>query len=323
MRRIFGLLFSLAAGCGVVPMEMPVDSEITTAEGDHTKWVVNKLTFPMLKTDYAIDLNGDGKAENQLGSLIGTLASAMIDAQGGIDGSVAKGQAVVLFDVQSTDAMLKSATNVGVTVYKGKDTTSAPKFDGKDTFTIDPVDAPAPTYGKLTSGKYSSNLPPPTKHPVKLVLRVPILGGGTPVALPLNGAHVQFQGSSSSLMSGQIHGSLKKTDVDMSIIPAIAKRFEDNIHDKPNDPDSKTLKMVFDVGDGNGGECTSFDGSKGKANDSKIAPCEVSGNALIGALFAPDVDIYDEAGNYAPNKANTGKDALSVGVAFTAVKASF
>ena len=46
-------------------------------------------------------------------------------------------------------------------------------------------------------------------------------------------------------------------------------------------------------------------------------------NSTIQAVFAPDVQIYDANGNYAPNKTNAMKDSLSIGFGFTAVRASF
>jgi hypothetical protein len=40
-------------------------------------------------------------------------------------------------------------------------------------------------------------------------------------------------------------------------------------------------------------------------------------------VLAPDVQIYDANGNYAPNPLNTVKDSLSVGIGFTAVAANY
>jgi hypothetical protein len=49
----------------------------------------------------------------------------------------------------------------------------------------------------------------------------------------------------------------------------------------------------------------------------------VATNQIVANLLAPDVQIYDANGGYAPNKNNTTKDSLSVGVAFLAVRASW
>jgi hypothetical protein len=38
-------------------------------------YLVNNVTLPLARLDYAIDLNGDGLADNNLGQLLGALAS--------------------------------------------------------------------------------------------------------------------------------------------------------------------------------------------------------------------------------------------------------
>jgi hypothetical protein len=50
-----------------------------------------------------------------------------------------------------------------------------------------------------------------------------------------------------------------------------------------------------------------------------IKLCEVTGSSLIQALLAADVQIRDVDGNYAPNPANTTRDANSFGIHFTGI----
>ncbi|MES1175804.1 MAG: hypothetical protein ABUL62_15895 [Myxococcales bacterium] len=42
---------------------------------------------------------------------------------------------------------------------------------------------------------------------------------------------------------------------------------------------------------------------------------------MLTSLFASDVKLFDAQGKYAPNPTSLTKDALSVGIGFTAVKA--
>jgi hypothetical protein len=44
---------------------------------------------------------------------------------------------------------------------------------------------------------------------------------------------------------------------------------------------------------------------------------------IVANVLAPEVEIIDQDGAYAPNACNTKKNALSVGIGFTAVAASF
>lgn len=50
-------------------------------------------------------------------------------------------------------------------------------------------------------------------------------------------------------------------------------------------------------------------------------PDEVRASSLLTSLFASDVKLFDAQGKYAPNPTSLTKDALSVGIGFTAVKA--
>ena len=78
---------------------------------------------------------------------------------------------------------------------------------------------------------------------------------------------------------------------------------------------SSTMQIltIFDVGG-----C-----GNAQAMDCRIDPCEVAENSIIKKVLAPDVQIFDANGNYAPNKQNTTPDSMSVGLGFTAVQASF
>jgi hypothetical protein len=69
--------------------------------------------------------------------------------------------------------------------------------------------------------------------------------------------------------------------------------------------------------------CQNLDGSCAKAKDGIISDCEVATNGIMRNLLAPDVQMFDAAGNYHPNPSNTSPDSLSIGYAFTAVPASF
>jgi hypothetical protein len=56
-------------------------------------------------------------------------------------------------------------------------------------------------------------------------------------------------------------------------------------------------------------------------HDNSVSADEVRANALLKSILASDVKLFDAQGKYAPNPTAVAKDALSVGIGFSAVKA--
>jgi hypothetical protein len=341
-RYLFAAMIGLSGcggGGGTADMGPAPAQDTLTAEGTTTKYVVNKLLVPMQKTDYAIDLTGGGHKTNQLGNIIGALTSQGLDTQGGIDKSVADGSVVLLVSLQTKD--MTTADNVGVTVYLGMKQ-AMPDFGGMGMFTIDPMNPMgAQLLGKIGGGKFSSNNPATTTHPVTMTLKLPLIAGVDALSLSINGAHASFQ-TGAGLMSGEIHGSIKKADIDGTIIPAVAKLLTTKVMTdcaagggdggagggdggagKCPSSDQQILSL-FDTGG-----CTNPDGSKAVAGDGKIDTCEVAQNMIIMNVLAPDIQVFAADGTtYKPNPAACPmgvmcKDSLSLGLGFTAVGAKF
>ena len=335
----WGLTLSPASGS-----DMSGSGDVTSAHGAIHQFAINKILFPQVKTDYSIDLNGDGRVDNQLGNIMGAFASQGIDSQSVQDQLVASGQIVHLVAVQTADALLMTDQQVGATWSIGKPQ-SSPDFTGHGAFSVDTTAPQGATLGTLAGGVYASNNPATTTHPVSADVTI-VFGGAGAVRLQLHGAYLRFTVSSGGLMTGQIDGSMKSADIQTTIVPAVAMSLTARItatdlgHACATNTDCKSsgmctmskcvltdtakqIQQIFDVGDSNGGNCTNPDGTLGVPNDGVISICEVSGNQLIANLLVPDVQIYDANGNYAPNPKNILKDSLSVGFGFTAVPATF
>ena len=286
------------------------------------RYVINKLTLPQARSDFAIDLNGDFRADNQLGNIVGALQAQNLDAQAGVDMSVATGTAVELFRLISFDPALQGDAMPQFTAYLGLPQPN-PSFNGNGIFNVDPNGHGADFVGQLAGGKYSSDNPVTTQRPVALTLKVALFGSA-PLALPLNGTHIQFStgmdqsSGAPGLLSGQLQGSIKKKDIDTVLVPGIAAMLTAQIKADPNGAGSKQIEAIFDSGN-----CTNLDGSQAKAGDGRIDDCEVGTNSIIMNVLAPDVQIYDAMGAYAPNKTNQVRDSLSVGFGFTAVRCRF
>jgi hypothetical protein len=283
-------------------------------------YVFNHLTLPTQRTDYAIDLNGDGTPDNQFGAIISALAAQNTQPQPAEDMLISMGTTVYLLVMGSADPTLMNQTPLEMNVWNGVPTT--PDFSGNGTFTIQGQTA-AILYGALASGQVSSEDPVTTKSPQTLSMALALFGGASAVPLPVHGVHVKFHtgtdpsSGAPGLLEGELHGSVKKSELDTVVFPAVAARFTQQIQADPSSASSMQIEEIFDTGG-----CTNPDGSQAFAGDHVISPCEVSMNQIIANLFAPDVQIYNSNGDYAPNPANTNKDSLSLGIAFTAVRAA-
>jgi hypothetical protein len=102
----------------------------------------------------------------------------------------------------------------------------------------------------------------------------------------------------------------------------------DEVQVMPLTSQAMQLLSIFDNGGKSdaacsSGTCKNPDGSCAVGQDGKIDTCEVGTNGLVQNLLAPDVQMFDDAGNYHANPSNTKKDALSVGFGFEAVPATF
>jgi hypothetical protein len=289
--------------------------DVTSATGMVYPFVFSKIVLPRSNAQFAIDLNGDGQPDNQFGKVVDALAGYS-NPQAASDDGITRGATLELIGVQTAD--LQNSTMAGAALQPAQ-SMAAPDFSGKGMFTVDAAQPAAQLFGRLSGGALRTNDPITTAHPVSTVVRVELAVGVDPVALKLNGAHVQATVSSTGLTQGELHGSVLKADFDNAMIPATAKLLTLQVQANPLSTTTFLVESIFDIGG-----CTNPDGSPAMAGDQRIDPCEVAQNAQIQSLFAPDVQIFSADGTtYAPNPQNAHKDSVSMGLGFTAVPASF
>jgi hypothetical protein len=309
-----------------------------TASGGGTtaKFVTNSVLVPQQRSDYALDINGDGRVDNQLGNIIGALEGQMLHVQDGVNMAVTGGDLIVLLSETSADAMGQSDSCATAQMQVGQ-TMAMPDYSGNGHFTIDSSQPGGTFAGPIKTAKFSSAPPATTSHPVSLSIKLPLIAGATPVTLDIIGAHLQFTRSGSGLMMGQLNGAIPQKSVQDKIIPNVANLLSTKLaNDKAGPGYSSADMQILSIFDNGGkadpacaaGTCKNpaapvGDGSCAVKGDEKISICEVATAGLIQNVLAPDVQMFDSAGNYAPNKDNTMKDSLSLGLAFTAVGASF
>jgi hypothetical protein len=305
-----------------------IDDGLTVATANKAQFVANTILLPKMRTDYAIDLNGDGKADNQLSALVNVLASQKIDANAQIAAAIKAGDQILLFDETSSDPQFLGDKCAGANVYKGAPH-PMPNLTGGGTFTVDATVAPGAFRGVLKGdGAFDSEAPAVTVNPVSLKLSVAVFGSKT-VDLPLIGAHLSFTRSGTTL-NGQIHGAIRGQDMVNAVVPTFAAELQREVTANPTSATTQQQLAFFDNG-GEGGDascpgmaCKNPDGSCAVSGDGKIDLCEVSTNSIVRGVIGPDVQMFTNDGvTYRPNPANTHKDSVSVGIAFTAVDAKF
>jgi hypothetical protein len=297
----------------------------TPAGANHLRLVADGIQLPMQRIDFAVDLNGDGKVDNQYGNIIGALSAQNLMPQTSVDAQVASGQVLLLIDVRSSDGTFTSDSCAGARVTNGKPM-AAPDFSGNGSFTVDASVMAGDFKGAITTSRLLSESPVTTTTPVTLDVYLPLfsLSPNTPIGkVKLTAAQLKYDRVT---RRGQVNGVIRKADLDSSNANA-AVLLDQQVQANPTSSSSQQLLSIFDTGGAAdpscGQTCKNPDGSCAVSHDGHIAICEVTTNSIIKNVLAPDVDMFDASGNYAPNPANTDKDSLSVGFGFEAVGANF
>lgn len=302
------------------------------APGTLYQYVTNEVLLPGGGMTYAIDIDGNGKADNQFAKITGVIGS-QFDLQTPISAAVRSGDLLVGMAVRA--ASLSSACAAVDSIALAKPA-QPPRFDGNDQLRPQ-AGQPAALFGAIGDplpdaptgnppGQLSTVLPSKlmAQDAATLQVQIPLALGTLP--LPLQGAHVQARIDDRGLLSGQIHGVISKADVDGKVIPAIADVLTMTINQDPNGSSSKTIIQLFE--DLNNPvsrqKCmVAVDCCATNPRTCKILPAEVSGQALIGSFLVPDVQVFDAAGRWAPVPNGANKNGLSVGLGFTAVRATY
>lgn len=308
----------------------PIDAsstvpDLTTMEQPPgIKFATNKLVLPKSRFESSIDIDGNGAVDNQLGTILGLLASQGTDFQASTDIAVKLGLTVQLFEVRPADLLDSKTATVGMRSATPRMAGDPPAYDGTDTF--QPSAEPALWMtGALAAGALSSKMPRDlTAAEVKRYrLIVPI--GRASLRMDLYGVHVQATTTDKGMMAGQFHGVVRKQDIDSQVIPSIADLITAEINANPQDPAVQQLIRTFETGPVSMKKCQDnmADCCKTNPKTCKITPDEVRANQLIQIILVPDLQCYDAQGSWRLTPNGVDKDCLSVGLGFTAVRASF
>jgi len=327
-----GILFAclLAGGCksnqvdvtshldlSVIDLATPPDLFMcgpTRDTGVESKSVLNTLTAPQDRTQFSFDLNGDGRMDNQYGNIMGALTANNEDGQPTLTAAVQGGNDLLLIDATAS-AFTGDACAAAKVLFAGAQ--ASPDFGGSGHFTVASSPAPVSFPGAFGSSGFSTE---PAAEPISLPVLLPFATVLVPVTLI--DAHLTFSVAGDGTPThGQINGALRASDVTGTFLPEVARQLNDQVIANPTSAQSVPLLQIFDIGCS--GASLNFDGTAAAKDDGKIASCEVSDNSIIKNVVTPDVQLFDSGGNFAPNPSNTTKDSLSVGLGFTAVRATF
>jgi hypothetical protein len=279
------------------------------------RYVTETVTLPTGELEYTFDPIGDGVKRNRLGAMVGALNFSGVKVQETEDEAIARGEGLNLLAVSTGDPDLREDTGAR-TDFLAASPMALPADGGVGTWTVDPAIAGATFTGPLAGGVFQSADPKTLKSPPTFYFKFSI-SGAEPVTLPVFGARLSFSLGPDRLVDGRLQGGIKKTDVDTLLIPSIALRMTEALHKMPCEAkclkDNEDISNRFDTGG-----CGSA-----VAKDLTIDACEVANNALVRNLIAAEVQLFDGAGAWAPNRANTTPDSLSMAVAFTATRAEF
>jgi hypothetical protein len=264
------------------------------------RYVTDSITLPLQNGQFAVDLNGDATLENRLANIATAFVGQGLDIQTVQATRVAAGVGLELIELRTSDTALQNDATPQVLAFRAT-TTPSPDFSGTGAFTVDSAVMPISLAGSLSSGAFISSPPPNGAPPPKLKVRVALFG-----ELPLIGARISFTTTATGLTQGQINGAIVQADVDGVIVPSVTQHIDAIVKQVPCVDECVTAQQLFDTDD-----------------DGTVTEQELESNTLIQTLLAPDVDLLDSAGNYGPSAGNANKDSLSVGIGFTAVKATF
>jgi hypothetical protein len=285
---------SKTTGEGTAPGEALVDTTASpdTLSPDSVKSpsalqvVVNSLTLPKAATEYAVDLDGNGKNDNQLGAVLGALAVVVptgMDFQTGLDAQLSAGAFLLLYDVLAKSIVNDSGMKVIFYLGADEDGNASDNFSGSETLGLSPSNPSTPL--SLSGAITSSSMK------VTGSLSIPVPMGTSSTTVTLKKAQLTGKLSSSGITSGQINGAIPQTEMDNKLLPAMATMLH-STYKTTTDTTLKNLLKTFDT-DGDG----TIDGS------------DLKSNLLVGIFIKADVDTDGD------KKA----DSMSVGLAFTAV----
>lgn len=263
----------VATGDGVVAPDSGASAVLTT--------VMNTITMPKNDKQFAMDLDGNGSADNRLGGILGA-TGMFFDPQSDLDKRINEGELLMLLELFAASPV--DAPQAELRLYRGEDVDGdlGDNFAGQEEFALH---ADSPTDLALQGAIAGAKL---QVGPGEMVIPLPFGETLVMLTLKLSQIHADLSPGVQAMTNGQINGATPMSEIDSKLLPAIAATMTQKLNE-PNPP------LLVTMMDANG--------------DKTITAQELKSNILVSFLMAPDVDTDGD-----------GKpDSMSMGMGFSAV----
>jgi hypothetical protein len=319
-------------------------SSSNTPTGPHYQYVANQVNVPTTtaqESEWGLDLNGGGSANNALGAVFVTLGQLGFNVQEAVNAGVANGSITLLLDLQTPS--FTSASAAGISVFIGGSASTPPACNGSsDTYTCTGSGSAQTCTGcaHQFSGSASFTVDssamtnPPLVGPIKNGtmtggpggLSISIALTGAPIQINLIGAKVQASGLSATALGSTtgtqpnqsssdgatFGGGLTVTELDNTVMPAIVAQIASTMAAEcPGCPGGAACVYTNNPPcNCTGTAATIVSVFAGASKSCVITAQDLENNTLVKSVLSPDVTI-------------DGMPALSIGLNVTAVGAQF
>jgi hypothetical protein len=278
------------------------DRRNASVVGEDRQYVVDTLVLPSTPKElqeFSFDLDDNNIVGNQLGTVFRSLKTLSgIDLQPDINNALKTDKLVVLVNARSES--IEAAKQAGTWVFVGEKNDT-----GKFSVTKTSKNPLLP--GAVVDREFDGG-------PGNVALPLPLAPGTAAVEVPLIGARVRFTfGENDNLENGVLAGGISVDDVQKILLPAWHKSFASVI--------AKDCTGTFPAccaPNSTGGKILDFLNTD---DDCTLSLEEFQSHTLIKQLFGADLDLLNGK-EFGPNQDKI-LDSVSLGVSFTAKKATF
>jgi hypothetical protein len=155
---------------------------------------------------------------------------------------------------------------------------------------------PGTVHGAWNKSVFASDVARKSAEPARGAVHVVLFG--QPIELPLVGLEITLH-SDDTGYAGEIHGAIAKADIDQRVLPQVYSAIQKMLAANPGAHGDLVRLLDTD-------------------HDGTVTLTDLSTNPFVHDVVAPDVQLFDPSGGWAPSPRNTTPDALSVGFAFHA-----
>jgi hypothetical protein len=195
------LLFVAVVGCHAEPVDGLI---VGPFSGATRRFVVDRLKLPDDRFDFARDLNGDKRVDNQLGNIVSALG-ATGNLSTGIDDMIASGALASAVEITADDPDLRDDDRVGI------------RFLGRDGA------AAAQLGARLVAGKLATNPVSELRAPAPTPLSLPLFLDADPIAVDAAAAEITLTRDGRGGFDGRIAGAIRIERVSAALEPALAQ----------------------------------------------------------------------------------------------------